>query len=67
MKVKEALEMLEPFPYDYLTAKEVAHILGVAPTTVSRWGRTGKLRAHPTPGGRRVYLKRDILQALADS
>ena len=37
----------------FLTTSEAAGICGVAHTTVIRWIRDGKLKAHETPGGHR--------------
>jgi excisionase family DNA binding protein len=34
-----------------LTRSQVARILGVSPTTVTRWAREGRLACHMTLGG----------------
>lgn len=39
----------------YFTRAEVAKMFEVAPNTVSRWAREGKLPCVLTPGGRRRY------------
>lgn len=47
---------------DLLTPREVADILGVNASTVTRWSRIGRLRvALSTPGGHRRYLRGDVL------
>jgi len=35
----------------FLTRREVARLFGVSGSTVTRWARTGLLRAVRTPGG----------------
>jgi excisionase family DNA binding protein len=50
-----------------LTPREVAEMLGVRVTTVSRWARTGVLKPTVrTPGGHRRYDRADVL-ALQES
>lgn len=44
-----------------LTRAEVARLLYVDPTTVSRWARGGKLSAIRLPSGHRRYREADIL------
>lgn len=39
----------------YFTRAEVAQMFEVAPNTVTRWAREGKLPCVQTPGGRRRY------------
>ena len=46
----------------YFTRAEVAELFEVAPNTVSRWVRTGKLPCVRTPGGRRRYPVEPILR-----
>ncbi|UCH53608.1 MAG: helix-turn-helix domain-containing protein [Pseudomonadota bacterium] len=46
----------------YLTRGEVARLFEVAPNTVSRWVRKGKLPSVCTPGGRRRYPVEPIMQ-----
>jgi excisionase family DNA binding protein len=46
----------------YFTRAEVAELFEVAPNTVSRWVRTGKLPCVRTPGGRRRYPIGPILR-----
>ena len=46
---------------ELLTPGEVATLLCVAPTTVTRWAESGRLNSVRTPGGHRRYLKRDVL------
>ncbi len=40
----------EPMP-DFLSRGEVARLFGVSVSTVTRWARTGLLKAIRTPGG----------------
>lgn len=47
---------------NYFTRAEVAELFEVAPNTVSRWVRTGKLPCVRTPGGRRRYPIEPILR-----
>lgn len=42
-------------PEILLTRSEVARILGVAPTTVTRWAREGRLACRLTLGGHHRY------------
>ena len=46
----------------YFTRAEVAKLFEVAPNTISRWVRSGKLPSVRTPGGRRRYPIEPILQ-----
>jgi excisionase family DNA binding protein len=39
----------------YFTRAEAAQLFEVAPNTISRWARDGKLPFIETPGGRRRY------------
>lgn len=51
-------------PYDgpiYYTTFQVAKFLGVSLPTVVNWVKSGKLRAHKTPGGHRRIGHTDIL------
>ena len=50
---------------DLLTPREVAKMLGVTVTTVSRWARSGHLEAAAvTPAGQRRYRRADVLALL---
>ena len=51
-----------PDPPSYLHAEEVADILQVSPTTVSRWAKEGRLPFLKTLGGHRRYPEADIRQ-----
>lgn len=44
-----------------LTRAEVARLLHVDPTTVTRWARDGKLPAIRLPSGHRRYRQVDVL------
>ena len=46
---------------DYVTVKEAAQILGVAPLTLRRWDNSSKLRAYRNPvNGYRLYKKSEL-------
>ena len=47
-----------------LTPAEVAVLFGVNPKTVTRWARTGKLRAIRTLGGHRRYDASEVRRVL---
>jgi excisionase family DNA binding protein len=40
-----------PAPREFLSTGEVARLFGVSPSAVTRWARTGVLKAVRTPGG----------------
>ena len=43
---------------DYMTIKEAAEYLGVAPNTLRNWGRSGKIQEHRNPlNGYRLYRR----------
>lgn len=44
----------------YLTRSEVARLFEVAPATVTRWSREGKLPCVRTLGGQRRYLRDQV-------
>lgn len=46
----------------YFTRAEIAQLFEVAPNTVNRWVRGGKLPSVVSPGGRRRYPVDAILQ-----
>lgn len=47
-----------------MTPKEVADAFCVDPKTVSRWARSGKLKATRTPGGHHRFRRAEVLQAM---
>jgi excisionase family DNA binding protein len=47
-----------------LTPSEVAEMFRVNPKTVTRWERTGRLRAIMTIGGHRRYLLSEVRKAV---
>jgi AraC-like DNA-binding protein len=54
-------QVLPPAAQDaLLTRAAVARILGVSPTTVTRWAREGRLRCQLTLGGHHRYSSRLI-------
>jgi len=48
----------------YFTRSEIAQMFEVAPNTVNRWVRGGKLPSVVSPGGRRRYPVDAILQLI---
>ena len=56
---------------DYVTVKQAAEILGIAPLTVRRWDKAAKLRAYRNPvNNYRLYRKEELrlfLKKLAKS
>ena len=51
---------------DYLTIREAAKLIGVSPTTLRAWDRTGKLVAIRNPMNRyRLYRRPDLERFLA--
>ena len=44
-----------------LTPAQVAELFYVAPRTVTRWAKTGKLHALLTPGGHRRYIESEVM------
>ena len=51
---------------DWLRLAEAAALLGVSPSTLRRWGDTGKVACRRTPGGQRRFARPEILRWLAD-
>ncbi len=51
---------------EYLTAGEVASILGVSPKTVNRWATDGRIPCAVTLGGHRRF-RADVIRAVAES
>src|SRR6266487_1991211 len=49
---------------DVLTRAEVAHVLGVHPSTVTRWAIRGLLPHFRTPNGERRYRRRQVQDLL---
>lgn len=48
-----------------LTTREVAQILRVCPTTITRWAASGLLPDVPTPGHHRRFREADIKALLS--
>lgn len=44
----------------FLTSAEVAHLLGVAPTSVKRWADAGLLSCYTTPGRHRRFTREEV-------
>ncbi len=56
--------MIGPDGEEYLTTKQAAAAMDVAPSTVSGWRRKGYLEPHPLSGeGRPIYRKLDVARA----
>ncbi len=53
-------------PDRFLKPSEVAALMRVDPKTVTRWAKTGKLRAVVTPGGHHRFRWRDIAAMLTE-
>ena len=52
---------------DYMTIKQAAEFLGVAPNTLRNWGVSGKLRVHRNPlNGYRLFRIDDLEQLLTE-
>jgi excisionase family DNA binding protein len=49
--VKDNESVTAVAPDDLMTRSEVAQVLGVSPTTVTRWAREGRLACRVTLGG----------------
>lgn len=47
-----------------LSRGDVAALFGVSASTISRWGREGKLPCVLTLGGQRRYVRDDVLKLL---
>jgi len=47
-------------PKEWLTLSEVAHILGVHPSTVRIWANQGKIPVHRTHGGHRRFRRSEL-------
>lgn len=50
----------QPAPEALLKPREAARLLGVGPTTLARWARSGRISAQSTPGGQRRYRVEEI-------
>jgi len=50
---------------EFLTRSEVARILGVSPTTVTRWAREGRLACRVTLGGHHRF-ERSVVESIRD-
>jgi excisionase family DNA binding protein len=53
-------------PRPWLTSGQVARRLHVAPETVARWAKAGRLEHRRTPGGHRRYDPELIDQLICD-
>jgi excisionase family DNA binding protein len=49
---------------EFLTRDEVSKLLGVAPNTVTRWAREGRLECPVTPGGHHRFERRVVERLL---
>jgi excisionase family DNA binding protein len=48
---------------EFLSRGEVARLFGVSVSTVTRWGRTGVLKAIRTPGGHYRFRAQEVRRA----
>jgi excisionase family DNA binding protein len=62
---REANAATVPFE-SLMTRSEVARILGVSPTTVTRWAREGRLACRVTLGGHHRF-ERDLVEGIRSS
>ncbi len=52
---------------DFLKVKDAAEFLGISPSTVRNWERSGKLASYRNPiNGYRLFRKSDLEQLLDD-
>jgi predicted site-specific integrase-resolvase len=52
---------------EYLGVQQAALLLGVSPSTLRNWDRSGKLKASRHPfNGYRLYLRTDLEKVLQD-
>ena len=58
----ELAKLATPTPEDYLSTSEAAKVAKVAPATIRRWMKDGKLREHRA--GRLVRISRSDLERL---
>jgi excisionase family DNA binding protein len=66
MRIKRALKQAEATALDaLLTRSDVARLLGVSPTTVTRWAREGRIGSHVTLGGHHRFERSVIDEARA--
>ncbi|MGV9189207.1 MerR family transcriptional regulator [Arcanobacterium canis] len=63
-KVASNVESVVVVVGELLTTKEVAEIMRVSPTTVTRWVATGKVSAITLPGGQLRFPSSQIHQLL---
>jgi len=53
-----------PVEREFLSRGEVARLFGVSVSTVTRWARTGLLKAVRTPGGHYRFRADDMRRAI---
>ncbi len=51
----------------FLTRGEVARLFGVSSSTITRWARTGLIRALRTPGGHYRYRADEVARVMQPS
>ncbi len=59
---RESIRATQP---EYLTRDEVSRLLGVAPNTVTRWAREGRLVCPVTAGGHHRFERLAVERLLA--
>ena len=64
MQIDEQPELNDQDPSEtFLSRKDIARRFGVSLSTVTRWARTGLIRAVRTPGGHYRYPAADLVRA----
>jgi excisionase family DNA binding protein len=63
--VKRTREDTRAAQSEYMTRNEVSKLLGVAPNTVTRWAREGRIVCPVTPGGHHRFEKAAVERLLA--
>jgi excisionase family DNA binding protein len=60
---RKSSEPPAPTPAELLSTGEVARLFGVSPSAVTRWARTGAIKAIRTPGGHYRFRTSEISRA----
>lgn len=53
-------------PETYLTSHEAGALLQSNPTTINKWVKEGRIKAHATPGGHRRIKAADLVAFLVE-
>ena len=65
MALSNTRDAIQPHDAQLLSRSEVAGILGVSPTTVTRWAREGRLACRLTLGGHHRF-ERSLVEEVRD-